>query len=82
MPSIRCRCGEALRYGDIPCPIEWLFIADTEYDKFIERVDAEELYQVMRSFLQCPRCGRLWLFWDGFEKPPMEYVPTGESQED
>jgi hypothetical protein len=77
VPSMRCRCGEILRYGDIPCPIEWLFVSDVAYDKFAANIDAEELYKAMHSFLKCPRCGRLWCFWEGFAKPPTEYVPAG-----
>jgi hypothetical protein len=76
VPSMRCRCGEILRYGEIPRPIEWLFVSDVAYDKFAGNIDAEELYKAMHSFLKRPRCGRLWCFWDGFAKPPTEYVPA------
>jgi hypothetical protein len=75
MPKIVCKCGQWLRYGDIPNPIEWLFISDVEYDKFSGSVDAEVLYRAMKSFLQCPICGRLWVFWNGFGSDPDEYIP-------
>lgn len=75
MPSILCRCGEKLGYGDIPNHIEWLAISDKEYDAYSGEVDAEDLYRKMRSILRCPRCGRLWVFWDGFENPPASYIP-------
>ena len=64
-------------FDAIPCPIEWLFVSDVTFDKFASSIDAEELYKAMQSFLKCPRCGRLWCFWDGFAKPPTEYMPIG-----
>ena len=42
MPSIMCRCGTRLRYGEIPNPIEWLAISDTNYDQFTNTVEAEQ----------------------------------------
>jgi hypothetical protein len=74
MPAIRCRCGESLRYGEIPNPIEWLLIADQEYDKYQGAIDAEALYQAMRNMLKCPKCARLWVFWDGFGSSPVSYA--------
>ncbi|OKP81706.1 hypothetical protein A3844_25600 [Paenibacillus helianthi] len=73
MPKIRCKCGEVLRFGDIPCDIEYKFISDVEYDQYQGQIDAEELYLKMKSFLECKICGRLWFFWNGFENPPKEY---------
>ncbi len=75
MPAIRCKCGEVLRYGEIPNPIEWLFISDTAYDTLSGAIDAEFLYGQMKSFLRCPVCKRLWVFWDGFDNDPSEYIP-------
>lgn len=28
----------------------------------------------MKHMLICPKCKRLWLFWDGFNNKPTEYV--------
>ena len=75
MPSIICKCGEKLGYGEIPNPIEWLTISDVDYDAYEGNVDAEELYREMKSILRCPSCGRLWAFWDGFESEPISYKP-------
>lgn len=78
MPSILCRCGERLRYGDIPNPIEWLMISDCDYDAFHGAVDAEALYAAMRSALKCTACERLWIFWDGFANDPRAYTVEQE----
>lgn len=75
MPSVECVCGYRIGYGTIPCDDEYLFIADTSYDEFSGEVDAEKLYAAMRSFLKCPECGRLWVFWKGYGVPATEYVP-------
>ena len=74
MPSIQCRCGEVLRYGEIPNPIEWLLISDREFDSFSGVIESERLYRKMRSLLQCPDCKRLWVYWDGFGQDPTEYA--------
>jgi hypothetical protein len=74
MPRIECNCGNPLCYGDIPNPIEWLLIADTAYDQFNGSVDAEKLYSMFTHMLVCSSCERLWVFWNGFNAPPTEYI--------
>ena len=77
MPAIACKCGNRLNFGQIPNPIEWLIIADERFDGFSGDVDAEELYNEFRNLLKCPQCGRLWVYWDGFEHPPTCYDLSG-----
>ena len=74
MPGLKCSCGTNISYGEIPCKDEWLFIEDVEFDRFSGNVDAEAVYRAMKSFLKCPACQRLWVFWDGYGAPPTEYV--------
>ncbi|MDQ0888850.1 hypothetical protein QFZ81_003938 [Paenibacillus sp. V4I9] len=74
MPKMLCTCGNVLRYGDIPCKIEYKFISDVDYDKYDAQIDSEELYTKMQSFFKCPDCQRLWIFWDGFDNEPQEYL--------
>jgi len=74
MPGFRCRCDEPLSWSQIPCKIEYKFISDVEYDNYVGSIDAEDLYMEMKSFMKCPKCGRLWVFWSGFGKGPEEYV--------
>lgn len=78
MPKMTCYCGKILRYGDIPCKIEYKFISDIEYDKYEGNVDAEKLYLKMKSFFICPDCNRLWFFWNGFDSQPTGYLPVKE----
>ena len=75
MPSLTCRCGEILHYGEIPCPNELLFISDVEFDKFSGSVDAEEIYKIMKSIIKCQNCSTMWFFWNGFQAEPQQYVP-------
>lgn len=75
MPSILCKCGEKLNFGEIPNPIEWLMISDEEFEKFQGTVDSEAIYREMSSALKCPRCKRLWIFWNGFDFAPLSYAP-------
>lgn len=76
MPKMLCSCGNILRFGDIPCKIQYNFISDVDYDKVQGLVDSEELYIQMKMLFVCEECKRLWFFWDGFDKPPQEYVPS------
>jgi hypothetical protein len=78
MPSIACKCGYRLDFGQVPNPTEWLVISDTRFEGFVGSVDAEELYAEFEHFLKCPKCGRLWIYWDGFKNPPTCYDPSGE----
>jgi hypothetical protein len=75
MPSIACRCGEPLKYGELPNRIEWLLVSDTEFDQFAGQVDAERVYERMTHALRCPHCGRFWVFWNGFGAEPQEFTP-------
>lgn len=74
MPKIVCSCQNILSYSEIPCSIEYKFISDVEYDQYQEMIDAEDLYQHMKSFLKCPECDCLWIFWHGYASPPVEYI--------
>jgi len=76
VPSLNCKCGQQISYGQIPCPDEWLFVSDVGFEQFSGQVDAEAVYAAMSSFLKCPRCRRLWIFWNGFSAPPEEYLPA------
>ena len=74
MPKIVCTCTNILSYSEIPCPIEYKFISDHDYDQYQGMVDTEDLYQQMNSFLKCPKCERLWIFWNGYKNNPTEYL--------
>lgn len=78
MPKYTCKCGESLRFGEIPCSIEWKIVSDQKFDQFSGMVDAEEIYSAMDSLLKCPNCGRVWIFWDGFKSAPQEYMPINK----
>jgi uncharacterized protein with PIN domain len=73
MPKIICNCNEILSYSEIPCKIQYKFISDVEFDKIQGNIDAEDLYLKMKSFLMCPKCSRLWIFWNGFSQKATEY---------
>jgi len=76
MPKMKCSCGNILNLHEIPCEIQYNFISDVEYDKYHGSIDAEDLYQEMKMFFMCSNCGRLWVFWNGFDEKPNEYVPV------
>jgi len=75
MPAILCKCKYRLSYGEIPNSIEWLTISDVDYDIYDSNIDRDQLYMEMKSILKCDKCGRLWIFWNGFEEEPSSYLP-------
>jgi hypothetical protein len=77
MPKLLCKCGEVLILGNIPSPIEWRIISDLKFDSFHGQVDVEEIYTATDTVLRCPKCGRLWVFWEGRDTPS-EYVLSGD----
>lgn len=73
MPKFLCKCQYPISYSAIPNPIEWCVISDTDFDKFQGLIDSEELYLSMKSILECPNCGRLYFFKQGFNTKPIVY---------
>jgi hypothetical protein len=78
MPKLQCNCGEILRYGEIPNPIEWLLISDVDFDKFAGMVDSEQIYVSAKNLLRCPKCLRIWIFWNGFSESPQSFLLEGQ----
>ncbi len=74
MPKIVCSCKNILSYSEIPSSIEYKFISDCDYDQYQDMINAKDLYQNMKSFLKCPQCNHLWIFWNGYTNPPIEYM--------
>lgn len=81
MPAYKCKCGHWISYGETPCKDEWVFMSDEDFDKLPAGTPAEEIYKETKSFLLCPSCRRLWIFWSGFQKEPEEYVSFGKTLE-
>ena len=71
-----CSCGDQIRTsGEIPHPYEWLLISDLALQGLPEPLDWSLLYKEARHFFRCGNCGRLWVFWQGFDGPPTVYRP-------
>ena len=73
MPAYMCKCGSRVSVGAIPCDDQWSFIADTDYDKYEGKIDAEKLYKEMKEFFKCASCNRLAMFWNGWDSDPTFY---------
>lgn len=52
MPKNVCSCKNILSYSEIPSSIEYKFISDCDYDQYQDMINAEDLYQNMKSFLK------------------------------
>jgi hypothetical protein len=77
--KIRCDCDEILSIsGPIPNPIEFRLLADTKLEEFDESVDISRIQMESTLGLKCPRCGRLWIFWNGLSNLASCYKPEPE----
>jgi hypothetical protein len=79
MARFLCACGDQIRTsGDIPHPYEWLLIADRDVpDSAWEgETSIKQIYELANHAFKCPTCGRLWVFWDGFDADPKRYDPA------
>lgn len=74
MPKIRCVCNYIIDLGGIPSQEQYLMISDVLFDKYFDtEVKAEVLYSEMTIVAKCPNCGRLHIFYNGFDKEPVIY---------
>lgn len=81
MSKLRCDCDEILSIsGPMPNPIEFKILADTQVDSFEETVETLRIYMESTIGLKCPRCGRLWIFWNGLDNRASCYVPERETE--
>lgn len=77
MAKFLCTCGGLVRTsGGIPNPQQWNLISDVRFDDFTSQVEAEEVYAAATHAYRCDDCGRLWIFWQGYDALPTEYVPV------
>ena len=70
-----CPCGATLTTsGPIPHP-DGLYVLREEL--YQQRADAGD-FDVIRESIgahRCPSCGRLWVWWDGWDAEPTVYAP-------
>jgi hypothetical protein len=74
-----CACGDQIRTsGDIPHPYEWLLLADRDVPDgaWAGTVGFKQMYERATHAFKCPTCGRLWVYWDGFDADPQRYDPS------
>jgi hypothetical protein len=69
MAKMRCACDEVLSF-DEPGTGHRL-LTDDEFD--ISR-ESSDLLGLSRDVWCCPKCGRLWVFWDDWTA--VQYVPV------
>ena len=77
MPKMLCTCDNVIFLHEIPCPHEWRLISDVEYGRlWEEHATHEQIADATTLAVKCDECGRLFIYWDGFDKQPTEYVPA------
>lgn len=75
-------CGFQIRTsGDIPNPLEWRLLSDEQFDRFHGDVEAEAIYRATTIAYRCPQSDHLWIYWDGFDRPPSLYAPVATPDE-
>jgi hypothetical protein len=79
MAKFLCRCGAVIHTsGLVPNPVEWRLISDELLDEFDGVVSIDSLYKSAVIGYRCARCGRLWIYWNGFAAEPVSYAPEAE----
>ncbi|GGH32960.1 hypothetical protein FAZ19_23490 [Sphingobacterium alkalisoli] len=73
MPKLKCVCSYVINLSEIPSPNQYLIISDVEMDRYVGEIDIENLYLAMKVVAHCQNCGRLHVFYEGFDKEPVVY---------
>ena len=47
-----------------------MIISDDDYEKFDNPIDSVKLYLKMTMLVKCPVCGRIYIYWNGFNEEP------------
>jgi hypothetical protein len=77
MAGFLCKCDHLIDFGTIPSPHEWEIVSQTDWFKWNDSgEDSFALQRLMKTMLECPDCGRIWIFRNGFSQPPEMYEPT------
>lgn len=77
-----CTCRHLIDYGRIPSPHQWEVISQREWFEWNDSgEDHFGLQKRMKVMLECPDCGRLWFFRNGFSERPEMFEPTPYSSE-
>ena len=80
MARFRCVCGYQIRTsGEIPNPLEWRLLSDTQFDDFHGTVAAEDIYCAATIAYRCPQSDHLWIYWHGFAGEPTVYAPAKQA---
>ena len=75
MAKYRCPCGAVVQTsGPIPHPDGFYVLAERQWD---DRADASDFNLILESTGAhiCRVCGRVWIWWDGFDREPTIYAP-------
>jgi hypothetical protein len=79
MPSRTCKCGTQLRFGGFPNPLEWIIMSEEKFDKYPSETKISEILLDSDVFIKCPKCQRVWIYWQGFDNSPTCYIEEHES---
>jgi hypothetical protein len=80
MANLECSCGEVIPLGVIPNPAGWYLISELELADFSDDAPLRELHPHMKAMIRCPRCGRLYIYWNGDNSEPVVYAPEPEGK--
>ncbi len=76
MAKFKCVCGAIIQTsGAIPNSNEWRMISDVDFNAFTGLIQSEDIYQAATIMYRCPVSDHLWIYWQGFDKPPSLYAP-------
>jgi hypothetical protein len=53
-----------------------MLTSDQDFEAFTGQVLAEDIYLNATIAFPCPGCGRLHIYWHGFDQEPTVYTPS------
>jgi hypothetical protein len=75
MAKWRCRCGTVLTTsGAIPNPDGLYVLPEKRYEARADAADFDLIRESIGAH-RCRNCGRLWIWWDGWDGEPVVYAP-------
>jgi hypothetical protein len=76
MAGFMCKCGTTIRTsGAMPHPLQWMLISDEDFDT-LTTAGVEAIYTAATTAFKCESCGRLWVYWNGFDSEPRCHTPV------
>ena len=76
MANVMCRCGNRLSNVQCPNDVQLYVYTDAEWDAIINMgvIDPIDIPSPKYDVWRCPKCGRIYVYGDGYGEPIAVYT--------